>query len=197
VTTREFLRTHWWIAGLSCRGENAASTWCLPQVRQRFGEGVTVFLPSSGVPLSEAQTAEASDVLRQEMTVAERETRLTQLLGEQSGVLHVSSAADEILLYWPESSWPLWLLSPLRLPQRWDVATSMAARQSRLTRMAAAGGDLVLAVALAPEAIAARRTFEINLAAAITDGGPALLDVLEQRLRDSPARVSAVLLEVR
>jgi hypothetical protein len=112
-------------------------------------------------------------------------------LQASDGLIHLSAAGDELVIFWPLANRPLWLASTQRLPPWWDLAATAADSPGRCLRVPAASGDTVVALPSLPEwapashAASAGVPAEVpgELAEALADGGPAILEVIEARLR--------------
>jgi hypothetical protein len=161
------------------------------QLYQSTAKGLTVVLPAAtGEPLPGAERV--VDAVRRSEPDGEKEASLSELLGPGAGLVHLSPSAREWLFYWPAAGWPLLISSSTRLPPRFDLHATIERLESRILRLAAAPGDLVLGATRSPPTAVADSLWE-----AMTDGGPALLDLFTQTLRDEPASLSAVAVEVR
>ena len=127
---------------------------------------------------------------RNTRTVVSSEATALADLGMNDGLVHLAAQGDEWLIFWPLADRPLWLCSTQRLPPSWDLAATAQESPSRCFRVPAASGDVVVALPSglaewAPGAASAGAPAEIpaELAEALSDGGPAVLEVIEARLR--------------
>jgi hypothetical protein len=185
---REHLRDHWWLAPLGA------------SVSQSHATGMTAVLAEGGVkPIDESEATRLVEILRNDEPEKQREKTLTKALGG-AGLVHLSPGAQQWTFFWPAKDGLLWLSSPLRLPGWYDVSQAMRKASSRLFSMPASGGDVVTALAgtlPSPLKKMAVGLLEPELAGALADGGPAILDQLDRHLRDSGKTYSGMIAEVR
>src|SRR6185503_5598352 len=73
----------------------------------------------------------------------EKEAALFALLGVDRAVVHLDTGAGNWVLYFPWRERALALLSPRRIPHAWDFRKTL--ESTRLLRVRAAGGDLLIA----------------------------------------------------
>jgi hypothetical protein len=192
IVTCERQRTHWWVAAFDAWGPGAGIAPGTPvQIHQSTAKGLTAVLPGSGgahLPNVERVV----DAVRKAEPDADKESALSELLGLGVGVVHLSPAAREWLFYWPAEAWPLLIYSPTRLPPRFDLRGTIDRLESRILRLAAAPGDLLVSTTRSPPGAMTDTMWE-----AMADGGPVLLDLFVQTLRGKPASLAGVLVEVR
>lgn len=192
VVTCERQRTQWWVAALDAWGPRAGLAPRTPVLlHQSTAKGLTAVLPASGgAPLPSIERV--VEAVRRSEPDAEKEAALSELLGAGVGLIHLSPAAREWLFYWPAAAWPLLIHSSTRLPPRFDLGATIERLESRILRLSAASGDLVVGTTRVAPAAMADSMWE-----AMADGGPVLLDLFTHTLRDQPASFSGVLVEVR
>jgi len=189
MASREVQSARFWGGAFASHRIGARSAQqLLPMVRS--ASGISAILHSeedSMVADSRARRAiEAASTLSSDDDLADE---LTEALGNKLGFLHLDANASEWLLHWPHFDWPLALSSPSRVPDFWDVQTTLAAARRRLVRLPATPGDVLLAMNTSID--------ELDLEPAMAAGGPAMLDSLRQLARDRQTEFSAVLVEVR
>jgi hypothetical protein len=198
VWSRERTRADAWLAWLACRSSlaPAGETHKLPLVAQG-ARSITCVLPCSPVRVpGEAELQLAVAALAGDKSVGERRLRLEVALGQETGVVHLDTRAEEWTLYWPRRDYPLWLHSNERLPEWSDLAALTPRSPMHVYR--AFAGDLVVGLTRPPpgwDPTAERDAAE--LARVMGEGGPALLAHLEERLNDAPIAFAGVLLEAR
>ena len=107
------------------------------------------------------------------------ELALSDTLGADTGLLHLAPSAHEWVVCWPPMPGTLWLLSPLRFPPLSDLSESHGGRGR--TRLPAASGDIVLALAAAPRLDSAQALVR-SAAAKAKFGGPSVFDALSASL---------------
>jgi hypothetical protein len=131
---------------------------------------------------------------------------LPELVAPDDGLIHLPPRGDEWLLFWPRTERPLWLCSTMRLPPCWDLAANAQDAPGRCFRIAAAGGDVVVALTagLADWALGAAgpgvpALLPTELTDTVADGGPALLEAIAARMRGQPAAraTAALVIEAR
>jgi hypothetical protein len=196
VWSRERARADAWVAWLACKSAMAPAgdTHKLPLVAQGT-RSITAVLPQSPgrVPgPGDLQLAVAA--LAAGTPVAERRLRLEVALGQETGVVHLDTRSEEWTVYWPRREYPLWLHSSERLPAWSDLAHLNAKDPLHVCR--AYAGDLVVGMTRLPPAFdpAVERDRD-EIARVMEEGGPALLELFEQRLADAPLAFAGVLLE--
>lgn len=199
VMTRESLRPQWWVSAIMARAlGQAAAPVVSPSFHQRFGEGLTALLPLDPTQEPHGEQIEAiGATVREDITIKEKQARLQQLCGDRVAVLHLSPAADSWVIFWPRPEHPLWLLSPLRLPNTWNVSASLNGRGQRLLQWTAASGDIFLAATAPLPLDPASAKAGTDTHAIYGAGGPALLDILERDLEESKAPFNGLIIEVR
>lgn len=67
-------------------------------------------------------------------------------IGPRAGAIHLSDEGDIWTVYWPDQDRPLWLMSPLRLPNAFNLASSL---RGGLMRLPTGGNDMMVALASA------------------------------------------------
>jgi hypothetical protein len=117
-------------------------------------------------------------------------------LQERAGLLHLTRRAKDWLVYWPTSKAPLWLFSPLRLPNlsEWGRGSK---ETSKVHRIAAFHGDLAVALSTEVSGLADAEARSPSLRSLLTEGGPAVLQHLLGVLRSSVDPVAGIVAEVR
>jgi hypothetical protein len=190
----EHQRPAYWLGALGA-GAEPPPLW----IDQRHG--LTVLVPAGHTPPWDGP-ARAAELVSRGGDLEALGRALGDLLGD-SGVIHLGPRGDEWVIYWPAADHPLWLCSPQRLPPVWDLGETAWDGADRCLRIAAASGDLIVS---APPGVpgwtgaarpGAAGVLPPGLAEAVADGGPALLEELEQRLGGFPADALAVVVEAR
>jgi hypothetical protein len=200
VLTVQYLRPQWWVAGISCEGSNPARA--LPLFRQDdSGLTVLIFLRDHAAP-DWGSLDRVVELLRADDPRAALEQRLAEVLGAGTGLVHLSANAQEWLFYWPRRACPLWLLSPARLPKRWDLSNTLDLQPSRVLRMRAVAADLLVALSVSPPQPDAAATdagapARPALPVPMMSGGPALMDHFVEQLRERPLSFCGMIAEVR
>jgi hypothetical protein len=123
------------------------------------------------------------------------DAKLRDALQERAGLLHLTRRAKDWLVYWPTSTAPLWLFSPLRLPNLSEWGPGHP-ETSKVHRIAAFHGDLAVALSGEVSALTAERRGP-SLRSLMADGGPVVLHHLAGLLRSSSDPVAGVVAEVR
>jgi hypothetical protein len=196
----QYLRPQWWVAGISC--QSSSPTRALPLFRQDHA-GLTVFISLPDQPAPDCGALDrALEILLAADSGAALEPRLTETVGAGTGLVHLSAKTQEWVFYWPGRACPLWIFSPARLPNRWDLSLALDFQASRLLRLRAGAADLVVALSASlsrSDAAAVRgvgpATAEVELP--MICGGPALMDDLVGRLRETPVPLCGMIAEVR
>lgn len=189
MASREVQSARFWGGAFASHRIGARSAQqLLPMVRSSTGLSAIVHSEDdSMVADSRARRAiEAATTLASDDDLVDE---LTESLGNKLGFLHLDANASEWLVHWPHFDWPLALSSPSRVPDFWDVQTTLAGARRRLVRMPATPGDVLLAMNTSID--------DLDVEPAMVAGGPAMLDALRQIARDRQTEFSAVLLEVR
>ncbi len=195
VRTRERQHSNGWVGAMSCSGSASApqSSDALPLIVQGVNEGLTVILrvDNGAAPMSEADAARVAEAMRREEPDENKERALRDMLGGSYGVCYLTPDGEDWIFYWPGGpDLPLKILSPMRLPNHYNLARALGRSGSLMMRVGAASGDVVVALSGASGA-------EDDLHAALTEGGPAVLDILTGRLREGPRNLAGVVAEVR
>lgn len=202
VIVHESERSRWWVGTLGCLGKRQSpGIASIPYLFEQAAAGLTVLVPFRPEVSSDVKV-EGGDVERvmKRMRLAESDEAkvdgLREVVPAGHGVMHLSPSAGEWLFYWPSSTHPLALMSPLRLPPRFLFEQQLR-EGSPLLRIAAASGDV--AVGMSREVLAqdGRDVLEGGAAgAAMETGGAALLRAMDATLRESPEAMSAAIVEV-
>jgi hypothetical protein len=201
VNVRRYRRSDYWVGVISSgRVEGTAAK--LPLVRQTKTDGLTVVLPRPGSTREVHMNAVAAGFKR-DRNGADRSASLEQVLGDHGAALHLAPGADEWTIYWPHKHWPLFLSSPLRLPNVWNVCRSMERVGKNLHRLHAAHCDMLAALTCFPtSADASPDSSTSNVASAtslmpsLAEGGASLLEFLELRTREQPVDLVGAVIEV-
>ncbi len=201
VNVRRYRRSDYWVGVLSSGRDERASAR-LPLVRQTKTDGLTVILPKPGMSTLLEVNAVAA-CFKRDRDGADRSASLEQGLGERGAALHLAPGADEWTVYWPHKHWPLFLSSPLRLPNVWNLCRSMERIGKNLIRFHAAHCDMIAALTCFPSASSGNPDSNTSLVASATalmpslgEGGAALLDFLEQETRGQPVDLVGAVIEV-
>ena len=176
------------------RTEQAGACWWVADSRGAGGLGAARSEAQSALTLAfdlEDAPTKATDVSAELDADLCLELALSDSLGADTGVLHLAPSAQEWVVCWPQLPGTLWLLSPLRFPPLSDLSVSHGGRGR--TRLAAASGDIVLALAGTPELGSAEEIVR-GASEKAQFGGPSVFDAISARLPDD-AWVSVV--EVR
>lgn len=194
---REYRGREWW-AGVAVVGPPSTlrdSRDLLPFVSKVGRAGFAGVVPLDlAAPPSRAQLQRATEALSGE---AEAPGHGDPALDGTLAALRFDAEAKRWSFHWPRE-WAVecLLASPVRFPSRWRVAPVDPRVAWR--HLPAAGGDIVLLCASG-----ARAETEAAIAAATADaaleagGGPALLDRLEQALRQRDQPSTFVVAEIR
>lgn len=203
VLIRRYRSSEYWGGVVSCARAEAAPK--PPVVRQTKTEGLTIILPRPGATLDIHANAVAAGFKR-DRSGGDRAAALEQALGESGGALHLSPGADEWTVYWPHKQWPLFLSSPLRLPNVWNMAQSMDRLGRNLLRFNASHCDMIAAMTsfpIPPDAGAwesdgngMSAASAAALLPSLGEGAAALLESLEQRMGEQPADFFGAVVEV-
>jgi hypothetical protein len=183
---RERLDAHVWTAVLEPTDGQPPP----PSLRQDDDGALTALFPlihgwSGAEPLSD----EAHTVALARIEEDERRQRLGELLGNAAGLIHLAAGCRQWTVYWPSSTSPLLLCSPLRLPRLCNLADGGSRHVLHLT---ASPGDLIVAAASELSGTIAG-SGGLNLA----DGGAAFLEQLEAQLAPDAAMPSGLVVEIR
>jgi hypothetical protein len=189
--TREHQRAGFWVgAVLGSAG--------IPWVDQT---GLTAVVPAGDALPSADLLARAAEVMARGGDADATAAALREL-AVRDGLIHLVPQGDELVIFWPLLDRPLWLASTQRLPPWWDLGATAADCAGRCFRVAAASGDTVVALPSplpewAPQSHAASAGVPAEvpgeLADALADGGPAILEVIEARLRGRPSPFTLVI----
>lgn len=211
---REFRRSGWWAAALSCAGPRGESP--APHPWLGVDTGLTAVMTAPEENVNQRAVERAVDILLEDAGGGDGGERLGRALGVRAGLVHLTADGQSWLIYWPVAHQPLWLFSTQRLP-RWSNLTGGS--EHALWRLPAASGDVIAGLSAA-EPFAASPTgvpqnapqsgfrqdvgwggpFALpstRVSAAMLDGGPALLALFEASLAAEPQPFSCVLVEVR
>ncbi len=184
LETSELVNARWWVGALSPSGV------AVPPLRQQVAEGVTALLPAAGARVGDDDLAKALTILRRGQASAEEHAQsLGALLGTRAGLVHLSSTAETWTFYWPDLPGQLVLGSTQRFPHQWDLAAALHRTGQKFARLGAAGGDTVVATTAALPSV--------GLVEAMADGGPAVLDLLNDHFARAQASFCGVVSEVR
>lgn len=189
VKTRERQHANGWIGSVTSSDPAEG----LPLVLQGVAEGLTALLRISGhaPSLGDSDASRVADTMRREEPDEAKERALRDMLGDNYGALHLAPDGEDWIFYWPGGpEIPLNILSPTRLPNAYNLSRALGRTGSLMMRVPAASGDVVVALSTTSGA-------EDEIAGALGEGGPAILDVLTGKLRDGSRRVSGVIAEVR
>jgi hypothetical protein len=161
-----------------------------PAFRQNADGALTALFPlihgwSGAEPLCD----EAHTLALARIDDEERLQRLRELLGNAAGLIHLAAACREWTTYWPSTTSPLLLCSPLRLPRLCNLADTAS---GQILHLIASPGDLIVASS-SELPIVMTGGGGLNLA----DGGAAFLEQVEaQRAPDAPIP-SGMVVEIR
>lgn len=201
VNVRRYRRSDYWV-GVVSSGRVEGTAAKLPLVRQTKTDGLTVVLPRPG-STRELQMNAVAAGFKRDRSGADRATSLEQALGDHGAALHLAPGADEWTIYWPHKHWPLFLSSPLRLPNVWNVSRSMDRIGKNLHRFHAAHCDMIAALTCfptttdaGPDSTTSNVTSATSLMPSLADGGAALLEFLEQKTREQPVDLVGAVIEV-
>jgi hypothetical protein len=200
VNIRRYRRSDYWVGVLaSARVEGTVAK--LPVVRQTKTEGLTIILPQPGATKDIVPNDIAAGFKR-DRSGGDRAAALEHALGDQGAALHLAPGAEEWTLYWPHKHWPLFLSSPLRLPNVWNMCRSMERIGKNLHRFHAAHCDMIAALTCYPPPQGSDSSTNITstehhvLMPTLGEGAAAFLDFLERRLREQPADFVGAVVEV-
>jgi hypothetical protein len=201
VNVRRYRRADYWVGVLSSgRVEGTAAK--LPLVRQTKTDGLTIVLPRPGA-IPELHMNAITAGFKRDRNGADRAASLEQALGEHGAALHLAPGADEWTVYWPHKHWPLFLSSPLRLPNVWNMCRSMERVGKNLLRFQAAHCDMLAALTCfpttsdaAPDEATSNLASATSLMPSLGEGGAALFDFLERKTREQPADLVGAVVEV-
>lgn len=191
VSLRRYRRADYWAGVMSCNGEGTVSK--LPLVRQTKTDGLTIVLPRPGNTPDVQMNAVVSGFKR-DRAGTDRSASLEQVLGQHAGALHLAPGSDEWTIYWPHKDWPLFVSSPLRLPNVWNLADSMERVGKNLLRFHSAHCDMIAALTRFPGN--ADGESASALMPALAEGGAALLELLERKNNEQPVDMVGAVVEV-
>lgn len=157
----------------------------------------SALLSASG-QLDASRLTQAAEQLLGDDSEEEKEKQLNDLFGP--GAALVQLTAVDWSFYWPDPSSGLFLASPLRLPQVWSFANSLGRTDTTFLRAPAAPSDVLVALWGAPWPLgphANRRDDEAELLNAAISGGPQVLDLLVERLKQTTVPAAGLVVEVR
>jgi hypothetical protein len=163
----ERLFPHCWVAALRA-GETASEPALYPDATR----SLTVLLSLRRGAPPDALVERVTATLKADAPDSEKEAGLFTLLGVDRAAVHLDTASGDWLVYFPWRERALSLLSPRRVPHVWDFRKTL--ERSRLLRVRAAGGDLLLATTALRSAVEHER----EQRAVLDSGGPALLERL-------------------
>lgn len=221
VVSRSLQRTRWWVGVAASRASGPAHEEDLPALQDHIANGVTIALP--GPAVAQVGLRELAQIAQCLQIEDDREAggKLLKVMGPGLGVLHLSTARDRWRIYWPDTSWPLWLCSPLRLPQWAPLTAVFEVKNEVLHSFDAHSGDLLAAMTALPlqpspksvrplsrrppkslriPPLSVRRGIEareIELLAALAEGGMAAQEFIETKLREQPIQFASGLIEVQ
>lgn len=190
VRTRERQHANGWVGAVACSGDGAEG---MPLVLQGMNEGLTALVRiDPGAPaMGEAEATRIADAMRREEPDEDKERALRDLLGGGYGVLHLAPDGEDWIFYWPAGpEVPLKILSPMRLPNSYNLSRALGRSGSLMMRVPAASGDVVVALSNQSGA-------DEELSGALGEGGPAILDILTGNLQGNVKNVTGVIAEVR
>lgn len=188
VRTRERQHANGWVGSVAC-----SDTESMPLVVQGMNEGLTavVRIDTSAPSMGENEATRIADVMRREEPDDEKERTLRDMLGGSYGALHLAPDGDDWVFYWPAGpETPLKILSPMRLPNSYNLARALSRSGSLMMRVGASSGDVVVALSQSSGA-------DDDLQGTLGEGGPAVLDILTGKLRESAKSLAGVIAEVR
>ena len=186
ATATERLCSHCWVGAL--RGGEAAPE---PLLYPDATRGLTALLSLRRGALPDALSERVIATLKTDSPDAEKEAALFTLLGVDRAVVHLDTAAgDWVLVYFPWRERLLALLSPRRVPHAWDFRKTL--ESSRLVRVRAAGGDLLLA----SSALRSAADHEREQRSVLDAGGPALLELLAGPRFEAARPFSSLIVEL-
>jgi hypothetical protein len=189
MASREVQSARFWGGAFaSHRIGSRSAQQLLPMVRSAGGLSAILHSEEDSL-IADSRAKRAIEATSTSSSDDELADELTEALGNKLGFLHLDAQASEWLLHWPHFDWPLALASPSRVPDFWDVQTTLAGARRRLVRLPASPGDVLLALNTAID--------ELDVEPAMAAGGPGMLDSLRQLARDRQTEFSAVLVEVR
>lgn len=218
LRAQEYRTPRWWAASIV---RWAAET---PPGAQLYlsstpAKGFAAVLALSGIggvahetaDLASSKLERAGENLRNGLPVEQISEALgTALKGRVAG-LSLNAAANQWSFYCPTSEIAASLISPVRLPNAWDIPDALGRASAPLCCVRASSGDMVVLYSdpgkrlkkggtrlhgrPGPETQHSAEPSEIHAAA--ENGGPAVLDFLESRLKDPGSDFAAVIVEVR
>jgi hypothetical protein len=133
-----------------------------------------------------------AEVMQTTQPDAQREAQLAVLV-DNGGVAHLTSAANEWIVYWASSDRPLWICSQHRMPSRWNASLALATTRRRLLRMSAFPDDQL--VAMWAKAPAPADAFAPIERAAIEGGSETIINLTT--LTDQIASATGIVMEIR
>ncbi|MGC4088000.1 MAG: hypothetical protein QM756_08905 [Polyangiaceae bacterium] len=169
LATSEYRAHEYWVGTL---GGNGQAAWPMPSIQRR--RGLTLLLGETAPAQGTAERV--IDVLADAASDDEREVSLCDLVGGDASVLHLSPGAKEWQVYFPRGDWSLFLSSAQRLPHVTDLSRTLELSRRCWLRLRAAPGDLMFA--LTREAAFVQGA---EGQTALSDGGPALLDLVRSQ----------------
>jgi hypothetical protein len=193
VRTRERQHANGWVGSVACNADGAEGATAMPLVLQGMNEGLTALLRiDAGAPLmGEAEALRIADAMRREEPDDDKERTLRDMLGGSYGALHLAPDGEDWIFYWPAGpEVPLKIMSPMRLPNAYNLSRALGRSGSLMMRVGAASGDVVVALSTTSGA-------EDELSIALGEGGPSVLDVLTGKLKGSSRDMTCVIAEVR
>jgi hypothetical protein len=195
VRTRERQHSNGWVGAMACGGSgpHAQANELLPLIVQGMHDGLTVLLriDSSAPPMTEPEAARVAAAMRREEPDEQKEKSLRDMLGGGYGAVHLAPDGEDWIFYWPAGGEvPLRILSPMRLPNAYNLANALARTGSLMRRVGAASGDVVVGLSGPSGA-------EEDIHAVLAEGGPSVLDVLAGKLREGPRNLAGLVAEVR
>ncbi len=206
---REFRGREWWAGALAREGTQGLFVTTNPQpevfpsVAKLGRHGFAGLLPLNlADPLPAVSLFQAAEALVSAQPAQRGLDAVAEIVGNQAAGVWFSPAEQQWSFYCPQPLVEFYLYSSIRLPSLWKMgptAASGAGDPHAWRHVRGAGGDLVL---LSTIASGAPSPLADDLAGGTLwrmadGGGPALLDHLEARLRESEAASATLIVEVR
>lgn len=136
------LSPRWWVAQLSTvRGAGPDGQ---PPLHETQVDGVTALLGQA--PHLHGALREVAAIVSSAGSAEAKAEALDDVLDGETNVVHLSATGDTWTFYWPAAT-ALWLLSPMRLPAKWDLGAALRrVPRVRLLTVPARADDLIVAM---------------------------------------------------
>ncbi len=189
ASTVEYLKRRFWAGGLSA---GASPLWS-PILDPTKTPGTLALITQ------EDHIPAVPELLQLLAKREESEATLVATLGKKAGLIYLPADAAHWIVYWPTDSWPLWLFSPARLPECWDLAGQLKAAGRRFLKMQTEGNDLVCGFSNPlPQSRSIASSEEMQrFQNTAKDGGPSVLEFALERIKEAPMKFSGAAMEVR